>query len=414
MLDFKTLFSMELSDVIQLNNLITAHLEAELKSEGVVLTNDQITDIEEQLLKSGNKSVVFDFSDQQIHNAGYKSEAELKPVVNKIFEEFPDKIDKLIDDPGFVGIIKLLDRVGDRIADDILDDLVDQMNIIMERRHDIYTEFMEVLEQIWQRPLGLFQGFIFLTDEITQVYNSMTNHEGTIVDNLLLRLQAKAIQISQEVFTLITNGFSDGAQARWRTLHEISVVSAFISEHNETVAERYIDHEFIDAYKAAKQHNDFYIRLGLERVSDDEMKELSKRYNNLLMKYGNNYRSDYGWAAEALNIKKPTFRDIEASVELDHLRPYYKNASAFVHGNSTGVFNSLGTPQDDNIILSGPSQYGLEEAAQSTIISLNLATTTLLTHRANTGTIIICKALAKFLEKIEEAFLDVVEEVNSL
>ncbi len=34
--------------------------------------------------------------------------------------------------------------------------------------------------------------------------------------------------------------------------------------------------------------------------------------------------------------------DIEASIKLDHHRPYYKAASANIHRDPTGVFQSLG------------------------------------------------------------------------
>ena len=41
----------------------------------------------------------------------------------------------------------------------------------------------------------------------------------------LTGLQARGCEIGFEVFTLLKNGFPDGAHARWRSLYEISVIA---------------------------------------------------------------------------------------------------------------------------------------------------------------------------------------------
>ena len=137
-----------------------------------------------------------------------------------------------------------------------------------------------------------------------------------------------------------------------------------------------------------------------------------EEYNSLLDKYGKSFKHDYGWAANALNMKKPTFKDIEASVKLDHNRPYYKSASANVHGNPSGVLNNLGLLAEEEIILSGPSNLGLSTPAQSTVLSLNVITTMMLAHDASMDAIVISKVFAKYGRQAEEAFLLVEEDIS--
>lgn len=51
---------------------------------------------------------------------------------------------------------------------------------------------------------------------------------------------------------------------------------------------------------------------------------------------------------------------------------------------------------------------------QSTAISLNIITTTMLTYGANVDSIVISKAIAKYSRKVEEAFVAVDVEMTQL
>jgi len=52
----------------------------------------------------------------------------------------------------------------------------------------------------------------------------------------LARLYGRACQIGRKIELLLSNGFADGAEARWRTLHELTVVACFIYKHGEETA----------------------------------------------------------------------------------------------------------------------------------------------------------------------------------
>ena len=71
------------------------------------------------------------------------------------------------------------------------------------------------------------------------------------------------------------------------------------------------------------------------------------------------------------------------------------------------MFSSLGLLPEEDIILSGPSNLGLRRPAQSTVISLNIITTTMLTHGANVDFIVISKVIYKYGRKVEDAFIAV-------
>src|SRR5260370_35431821 len=81
---------------------------------------------------------------------------------------------------------------------------------------------------------------------------------------LLIRLLVRGCQVTDEIICLLENGFADGAMARWRTLHEIAVVAAVISQHGEDIAERYVDHQAVWSKRALGKNKAGHKSLGLQ------------------------------------------------------------------------------------------------------------------------------------------------------
>ena len=154
----------------------------------------------------------------------------------------------------------------------------------------------------------------------------------------------------------------DDAHARWRALHEMSVVSHFISEKGQDIAERYLLHDTVQRYKLALKHREYRERLNEQPISQEEFDELKAEHDKLVERFGRSFKEEYGWAASALGKGRPTIWDIEESVALEHLRPYYRMASANVHANAHGVYYRLGAnPLTSEMLLAGPSIFGLAE-----------------------------------------------------
>lgn len=63
--------------------------------------------------------------------------------------------------------------------------------------------------------------------------------KNRVLNDTLIRLHARACQVTFEVITLMENGLADGAMARWRTLHEIVIVAELLAKHGEQLAVRY-------------------------------------------------------------------------------------------------------------------------------------------------------------------------------
>lgn len=265
---------------------------------------------------------------------------------------------------------------------------------------------------VWKEPLDLLQLFLLATidigDEFNQKYRPEAAEADDFVFEVLTRLHGRACQVGNEILTLLKSGYADGANARWRTLHEITVTSYFIKEHGNEMAERYLLYDYIESYRSISDylHNtELYEKhkaiLGDALPSQDEMKRMERTKNELCARFGKGFSKEYGWVAGG--TKRITFRDLESEVGIDHLRPYYKMANISIHAGPKGVRFSLGSP-NNNIIPVGASNMGLADPGMNTVISLLNMNAALLTARLDVGHLITLKAMSLLADEVKDAF----------
>jgi hypothetical protein len=219
----------------------------------------------------------------------------------------------------------------------------------------------------------------------------------------IVGLHVRACRLASEVLCLLKSGFADGANARWRTLHEVATIIMFLTQHKGDTAVRYLRHAAIERLKAARQYQVHCSRLGYEPFSDKEMSDLQREFDQAVSKFGADFAKDYGWAAKAVGKKHPTFTDIEANTSLAHWRPHFKMACHSIHAGSQGLFFSLGSPTGQ--MHSGASNVGLSDPAHSTAISLSLASTALLTFEPSLDGLVTCGVMRLLTNDIGDAFL---------
>lgn len=238
--------------------------------------------------------------------------------------------------------------------------------------------------------------------------DSNQNNKGTeLISKLdvLITLHARACQIASEILALLRTGFADGAHARWRSLHEVSVIAIFISQQPESVAIKYFHHQDIENLRHIESELHRFPSLKADKKALKLHRDLVRSTESLIAVYGVEFKTDYGWAAQTLNKKKPTFRDIEAAVEIDSLRSSYKLASLNVHGSAKGTFERLGAPLSlESRLLSGRSDFGLEQAGELAAVSLGYLTICLLTVDPTLDMIICSQSIALIMNEVKQSF----------
>ena len=101
---------------------------------------------------------------------------------------------------------------------------------------------------------------------------------------------------------------------------------------------------------------------------------------SLVDEFGSLFLYRNGWAAPAFAGCPPKDADFEASVDLDHMRPYVYLASDGVHATPKGLMSTLQHLGEDPIIMAGPSNAGLADPGHGAAISLMQVTTTLASY----------------------------------
>jgi len=303
---------------------------------------------------------------------------------------------------------ELIRTTSAEIAEEVLNTLKrswSREDRLQKREH---RGFRRRLRRRWKRGLDLLGMLVTVAHELgNEIAGEYEIEPGPKdephLSEALFRLHARTCQIALEVRTLLCSGLADGAIARWRTMHELAVVASFLAEHGDMLAERYLDHDAVDAWKATQGYQQQWERLGEIPLSDAELAERQDAYRAVIAKYGESFRRDYGWAAGVLAGKSPTFKEIKRTCEFDHWRPYYHLACQNVHASARGIFLRLGL-HNEPILLAGYSNVGLSSPGQNAAISLMQATVTLLRFSPTLDHLVAAQVMQKVVGETCVAF----------
>ncbi len=400
-------FERQYRECLRPENICALVIKQRCSDLGVHLSQAQLASVQRQLreLKGGGFSI--EIPDEQWRGAGFTSETEAERALNDAIKDLLPDMERLVSKLE-VSIPSLFAETTEQLALSMLKTLKRSARGMLRDRRAFHAAFEANLYHVWGGALDALETHLAIAFEVGENFNRefrpIAARSSDFVFEVLTRLHARSCQIAAEVISLLLAGHADGAMARWRSLHEISVVCSFVSKHGKEVAERYLLHECIESCKAAAQYQQYCARIRYEPFTDEEIAAMERDRANLIKRFGKAYGKEYGWAAEALSIKEPRFNDIERAVNLDHLRPYYRMASHKVHANPKGAFFSLGLRETKNILLAGPSNVGLSDPGHLTAISLTQVTTTLLTSNPNLDRLVAANILLKMSDEVGAKF----------
>jgi hypothetical protein len=307
----------------------------------------------------------------------------------------------------------VLDRTPD-IVSDLADKLAPELlssfrtKFAAERlslEYDQRNDFKNDLWASWGRAFELLRLFLSLSTEFGQSVAQARQSSAKNVDIVLTRLHARACQVTTEILTLLESGLADGAMARWRTLHEIAIVTVLMSVHGEPLAERYLEHRYVEAKVAKDQYKWCGEMLGYEPLNEGEIRSIEEEYERVIRNYGKTFRAQYGWAE---GFVRPGSRgsiglgELEAAAGRQAFASHYKLASQNVHASPNSIFFRLGLLTDSDL-LAGASAHGLVEPAQHTVLILGLITTLQMHEVATLDNLLFCKSLQLLVSEVLDA-----------
>jgi hypothetical protein len=301
---------------------------------------------------------------------------------------------------------KLIHDVGERV----FETMMSSFSQTVAANQKIRRNFEATVERVWGKPLNLMHGLYGICTEVGQDFNvryrDRAYDEHDYSCQALIRIHARACLVFSEICSLLRSGHASGAYARWRTLHELAVVASFLREHDDDVARRYLEHDSVQIYKAALMHRRYADRINEEPPTDEEFERAKRDYDDLVAKYGREFKRDYGWAASVLPDDGRTFAEVELATKMDHMRPYYRMASHAIHPNARGLFFDLGVGDDEDLMLAGPSTRGMADPGMGATIALFQTTVSLLNERPDVDEVVTMLVLQRLVPQIEDSLIE--------
>jgi len=309
-----------------------------------------------------------------------------------------------------------------KLADVLLERLKSRVLERLGASKKIENQFEAAVFITWKKPFDLLDLLLNICLEVASEFNlehgSETFSKPSYIQAALARQQANACLVFNAIIHLLKSGFPSGAHSHWKTLHEIACVSYFISNHGKDMAKRFLDYEIVERYFQVEAILEHEKKMDCKLLSERDFKAIMKKVNEMKKTYGSDFvrkaNYPYGWVPRTI-LRTRSLKEIEKSVELDLLRPYYDLASYNVHGSPKGLIFKLGTMNKEAqnmVVPTGPSNYGLAEPGKSAAISLGQVTACLLLSKSSVKSLIIVEALRDLVDEICDAFCKIQAEFS--
>ena len=270
-----------------------------------------------------------------------------------------------------------------RAAEELTTDAIAQPRRVHSEWAAQQTAFEARLEARWGHGLDLADLVVHKAFESVKWVIDLRQTPATTRQDekfeALVLLHGKAVMTAREVLVLLRSGYSSGAFTRWRTLHEVRVVFLLLADSDRGLSRRYLRHEVVETFKGQKEYEETWEALGQE-PPDWTATERDETQTELAIQFGPAFLQDYGWAAPLFNNNAPKFKQLQERAELDDWRGYYRMASQGTHANPKGVSWNIQNLTDGEIVWAGPSNAGLVEPAQCSLIALADITDGLMTY----------------------------------
>jgi hypothetical protein len=301
-------------------------------------------------------------------------------------------------------------------SEDVFKSIERRSRTIIRDQRGVQEKFEGSLYKRWRKPLDLLESFIKISMEAGEVHANkiLTDESESPKKDAIIRIHARSLQIAGEVLVLLKSGYADGANARWRSLHELAVTAFFLFENDEEVSKRYMDYVVIEKFKEAKEYKNQCEKLGYPPIDEQKFEKLKMEKERLCKLYDDNFNWTYGWIPSDI-LPRRSFRDMEEHVKLNTLRPFYKFSSASIHGSPRGLY-SLGLMDDyqEKVLLCGTSDYGLADPLETTAISLLYATLCLLNIEPDYESIFQLQVMKSLVDRIGHLAVEIQRELETM
>jgi hypothetical protein len=344
------------------------------------------------------------------------------PIVLHFWEQYLQTRTDL-DEPGswevareeFLRVV-MPDRLAnaDVLATEFLPGFLESWEQDRAKRAHAEMAMVATIERTWGAAFQGLDQVLSLLDDLLRLVRDRLRVQLPSVDwtrRALILLCARGIQTGWEIHTLLRSGFAAGAWARWRTLHEITVLATFIRDHGAAVAEAYLAHEHVQSLRTISA----YEKSSATPETWRKARAANEPYvNELRDKFGKDlFKRDYGWAALAFppnrfKYPRPSLADLESEAGLTYAAGACATANHVVHGGAQGFSDNPGHGTwPPTILLRKASPHGLFNPTVWTLHSLAVLARSFLLPGAlpveSTTVVLVVRHKDQVMELLSEA-----------
>lgn len=352
---------------------------------------DRTAEVEARIDAAAGPDVVISFGPEDIDR--------LKEFQRNLSQELPE----------------LLLNMSSEAAGPMLADYKRQWRAYRPHEIESFDQFKTNLQARWGKGLDALRMLLELCRDIgsefmeTRARARKHSHRA----EALIALHMRACQVTSEIICLLENGFADGATARWRTLHEISVVATLIGDGDETLAKRYLDHEAIEAKRALDTYDACETISGREPASTSARRGIVSGFESAVKKYGPDFSGHFGWAAGYYNgNKNPKFVHLQEAAGRAAMQSDYKTASYNVHASARGLFGRPSASVGSYSMVAGATNAGLANPGKFTAYSLVQITGMLLGKDMDLDQMARIRATLQLRDEIPGAFSEAASKLR--
>ncbi len=301
------------------------------------------------------------------------NEKEIEATVQGLIDELGESITDVLGNVAEAisqavpnALASVAEFIGDRISEQAFEHSLHLRKAQSERAETVQRMWGEAIEQ-----LDILRHIVQEWNHAAALHRKGAYSKPNTAF-ALSKLIERAYEVVGEIITLARSGYADGALARWRSLHEICVITMFLAMRSDKCAQMYLSHHWVEELRLLNVDRGSGTARATNTHSNRYIHDLRKQKDAMVAKFGTAFAKDYGWASVELGCAKTTFRDLEGHVGLETLRRGYQQANSTVHGGALATLTrvSLGPGSIDGAVI--PPAYGCEVAANYTTASLSM------------------------------------------
>jgi Family of unknown function (DUF5677) len=242
-------------------------------------------------------------------------------------------------------------EVIDEFDQKIIDFYLDNNKFSIKNFFDKHVHNQNI---IVSRNSNIFKYFLIYINSCQIIYEKSFKdiEDKSISENLKLciSLYGLIVRKSEQIVTLLIDGYVDAAMIIWRSLYENAIVTiTLLKEKNEDLAKKFMNHSLKNSKKKILSYGLNHEELNFPPLPTELTNDLKKEEERIEKLYGKEFiKNEYGWADELIEgNQKASLRELEKRCQLSRYRPYYLMCSEHSHIG----FNALNGYKEENSVI---------------------------------------------------------------